>query len=420
MRLDALRASGAWALWLRGREGLWRWDEGEKTMNRVERVSRTKEIGAVGTVCIAVAWILFAAPAPAQDATGMAQNGADLNRTAQNGPAASGAAQEERTGVARPDAAAITVTPYNDSDDAAGSAPAVETVLPAKPSAAIPAATPATTPSAALNRRATATELMPTADSEGIAARGKDAAAFDPDANIVTEETAGRAERLLLSGTGDAAAKEKPDERIVTRVPSRPGEVPDGTLVKVKLREELSTLTTKPGTSFSAEVSEPVMRDGQVVVPAGALLEGRVTFVRGGKRVGAAAAIHLEARTVTLPDGSRYMLTARVIDTNSWGDTKVDSEGTILRKDHAKATDAMTSFSTVGGMVAGAAMGGVPGAVIGAGVGAGVSTAVWMRQDRQADLPKDLGIVFSVTEPMRVTPMSARLTRPGAGNASTE
>jgi hypothetical protein len=291
----------------------------------------------------------------------------------------------------------------------------VETVRPAKPSAAIAAAAPA----AALNRRATATKLVPpAADREGIAASGKDAAPFDPDANIVTEETAGRADRLLASGTGDEA--ENSDAGIVTRVPSRPGEVPDGTLVKVKLREELSTLTTKPGTSFSAEVSEPVMRDGQVVVPAGALLEGRVTFVRGGKRVGAAAAIHLEARTVTLPDGSRYMLQARVIDTNSWGDTKVDSEGTILRKDHTKATDAMTSLSTVGGMAAGAALGGVPGAVIGAGLGAGVSTAVWMRQDRQADLPKDLGIVFSLTEPMRVTPMSARLTRPGAGSVGAE
>jgi hypothetical protein len=367
---------------------------------------------------MAAAWILFATPAPAQDARGMAQNGANLNGAARNGASTASTTQDERTGVARPNSATITVTAYNDSEDAVGSAPAVETVRPAKPSAAIAATAPATTSAAALNRRATATKLVtPAAGSEGVAARGKDAAAFDPDANIVTEETAGRADRLLLSET---AAKENSDAGIVTRVASRPGEVPDGTLVKVKLMEELSTLTTKPGTSFSAEVSEPVLRDGQVVVPAGALLEGRVTFVRGGKRVGAAAAIHLEARTVTLPDGSRYMLTARVIDTNSWGDTKVDSEGTILRKDHAKATDAMTTLSTVGGMAAGAAMGGVPGAVIGAGVGAGVSTAVWMRQDRQADLPKDLGIVFSLTEPMRVTPMSARLTRPGVGSASTE
>jgi hypothetical protein len=385
-----------------------------RTVDRVERIIRVRGIKGAGAVCMAAAWVLFATPAPAQDARGMAQNGADLTRTA-----TSGTAQEERTGVSRPDPAVIKADAYNDSDDAASSAPAVQTVLPAKPSAAIAAAAPATAPSTALSHRATAAkELVPaTAGNERVAASGKDATGFDPDANIVTEETAGRADRLLQSET---LAEENADTGIVTRVPSRPGEVPDGTLVKVKLMEELSTLTTKPGTSFSAEVSEPVMRDGQVVVPVGALLEGRVTFVRGGKRVGAAAAIHLEARTVTLPDGSRYMLSARVIDTNSWGDTKVDSEGTILRKDHPKATDAMTSLSTVGGMAAGAAMGGVPGAVIGAGLGAGVSATVWARQDRQADLPKDLGIVFSLTEPMRVTPMSARLTRPGAGSVGAE
>jgi len=250
------------------------------------------------------------------------------------------------------------------------------------------------------------------------AAVGKDAAGFDPDANIVTEETAGRADRLLLSGAGDAAAKQYPDAGIVTRVPSLPGEVPDGTLVKVRLTEELSTLTTVPGSSFSAELSEPVMRDGQVVVPAGALLEGRVTFVREGMRIGPSAAIHLQAETITLPDGSQYALDARVIDTDSWDDTRVDHEGTILRKDHGKATAATASLSAGGGMAAGAILGGVPGALIGAGVGAGVSTVVWMRQNRQADLPEGLGVVFSLTEPMRTTPLSARLT--GAGGAGAE
>jgi hypothetical protein len=342
----------------------------------------------------------------------MAQNGADVKA-----PTVNSAAQEQRTGVSHPDPAPITVTPYN--DDADGGSTSAQTVAPAKPSAGVPRTTPATT-SAWTDDGAYVPYRAPAASKHVTAADGKDTAAFDPDANIVTEETAGRADRLLLSGTGEAAAKHNPDAGIVTRVPSRPGEVPDGTLVKVRLREELSTATTKAGTSFSAEVSEPVMRDGQVVVPAGALLEGRVTFVRGGKRVGAAAAIHLEASRVTLPDGSQYALTARVIDTDSWDDTKVDAEGTILRKDHGKAAATTVGLTTGGGMAAGAVVGGVPGAIVGAGVGAGVSTAVWMRQDRQADLPKDLGVVFCLTEPMRVTPMSARLTRPGAGSSGAE
>ena len=58
----------------------------------------------------------------------------------------------------------------------------------------------------------------------------------------------------------------------------------------------------------------------------------------------------------------------------------------------------MMGLATGGTVAAGAMIGGVPGAVIGAGVGAGVSTVVWLKQDRQADLPKDLGVVFSLTE----------------------
>ncbi len=49
-----------------------------RIVDRVEKVSRGREIKAAGTVCMAAAWILFATPAPAQDASGMAQNGANL------------------------------------------------------------------------------------------------------------------------------------------------------------------------------------------------------------------------------------------------------------------------------------------------------------------------------------------------------
>ena len=366
-------------------------------------------IHAAGFVCMAAACMLAVTPALAQDAMGRAQNGSDLSAVAQSAPATGGAAQQERTGISHPDPTVIKVTPYSDDTDSINSLP------PAKPSAATPkpapAAIPATKPAPAF------APMAATTTHAKAAVKSTDTSAFDPDANIVTEETAGRADRLLLSGAGEAA-KHNPDAGIVTRVPSRPGEVPDGTLIKAKLMDELSTLTAVPGSNFSAELTEPVMRDGQVVVPAGSMLQGHITLVRQGMRIGPSAALHLEAETVTLPDGSQYALDARVIDTDSWNDTRVDHEGTIFRKDHGKATAATASLSAGGGMAAGAIVGGLPGALIGAGVGAGVSTVVWMRQDRQADLPEGLGVVFCLTEPMRTTPLNARLT--GAGGAGAE
>jgi hypothetical protein len=163
-----------------------------------------------------------------------------------------------------------------------------------------------------------------------------------------------------------------------------------------------------------------MMRDGQVVVPVGSIMEGRVTWVRGGKRIGGSAAIHLEPRTVTLPDGAQYVLRARAIDTNSWENTKVDSEGTIMRSENTKRNLGVMGLTTGGGAAAGAMIAGPAGALVGAGVGAGVTTVLWLKQDRQAVLPKDLGLIFSLTEPMSVTPASAVVVPVKTGEAGGE
>jgi hypothetical protein len=331
--------------------------------NEIESGKPEMGLKAAGMVCVAAAWVLVAMPA-------IAQGSAD-----------------QRTGVAHPDSALITV----EADEPVASAPA-------KPSAAVPAAGAVVKSSPEVVYGPYGPYRAPGAPEPTVAA-----SAYDPDANMVTPATSGLADRRLLN----APVTNSEDAGMVTHVPSRPGEIPDGTLVKVRLNEDLSTLTTTPGTKFTAQVSEPVMRDGKVIVPAGSVMEGRVTWVRGGKRIGGAAAIHLEPRTVTLPDGAQYVLRARVIDTDRFDITDVDSEGTILRKDHPKRTAAMISLSAGSGMAAGAMIGGVPGAVIGAGVGAGVSTVVWLKQDRQAELQKDMGVVFSLTEPMSVTPVNA-------------
>jgi len=301
-----------------------------------------------------------------------------------------GLAQDERTGVSHPDDSVITTT------EDVQAAPVTPANPKSKPSAAIPA-TPATSQDAYGPYVPYHAPGTPTPEA------AKQESAFDPDSNIVTEETAGMSQRKLLTGPGS----KDPDAGIVTYVPAKAGEIPDGTVIKAKLREDLSTVTTKPGTRFTAEVSEPVMRDGKVIVPVGSVMEGRVTWVRGGKRIGGPAAIHLEPRMITLPDGTQYVLRARVIDTANWDDTKVDNEGTILRRDYGKQTLATMGLAAGGPMAAGAVLGGVPGAVIGAGVGAGIGTVIWLKQDRQAELPKDLGLVFSLTEPMSVTPLNA-------------
>jgi len=214
----------------------------------------------------------------------------------------------------------------------------------------------------------------------------------DPDAEIVT------------SVPQRHAADE--DAGIVTWVPTRPNEVAEGTLIQTRIRETISTASTPVGTRFTAEVTAPMEQDGRVIIPAGSTLQGHVTVVRGGRRISGAAAIHLLPESVTLPDGTHYLLHAQVIDTSQHNVTRVSREGTILRRDHVKGTLAAMSVATGGAAAAGAVIGGVPGALVGAGIGAGVSTVWWLKQDRQAVVPENTEIVFSLSAPMSITPLT--------------
>ncbi len=200
-------------------------------------------------------------------------------------------------------------------------------------------------------------------------------------------------------------AADDPDAMVVTSVPEREGELREGTLLKTQIMETLSTKTTIEGTKFTAQLTEAIERNGRVIIPVGSILEGRVTEVHGGRRITGAAALHLETRDITLPDGTHYMVHAQLIDTGK-SEFNVTGEGTLKRKDHTKETLAVMSLTTGSAAVAGVMLGGGVGAVVGAGVGAGISTVIWLKQDRQATLPKDVSLVFSLTTPMVLTPLN--------------
>jgi hypothetical protein len=280
------------------------------------------------------------------------------------------AAQAQMTGVSHPDPAVVTTnddstaTPAPAAGDATGRRP-----LTAKPSAATPATTAP-------------------ASSEGYGT-------FVPYTGP------------LLKAPVSAKATEiidNPDGQIVTSVPEREGELREGTLLRVVMKEEISTATTMPGTKFTAEVVEPVSKNGRVIIPAGAILDGQVTEVRSGRRVMGGAALHLEPRNISLPDGTHYVIHAQLTDTGR-SDFHVDYEGTLTQRDHAKKTLAVMSLTTGSGAVAGAMIGGGVGAAVGAGVGAGISTFMWLKSDRQATLDKDSRLVFILTTPMILQPL---------------
>ena len=191
-----------------------------------------------------------------------------------------------------------------------------------------------------------------------------------------------------------------PDANIVARVAGPANQLPVGTRLMVRMKTALSTKLSKDGQEFHAELLAPVLRDGHVLLPAGSEVTGKLTDVHGGRRISGSATLRLEPSSVTLPDGTRYELRAQVIDTDLYKSTKIDEEGTIVKSDHVKRTAAVFALAAGSGAAAGAVFGGVPGALIGAGVGAGISTAIWLKGDRQTELPVGTKVVFALSKPM--------------------
>jgi hypothetical protein len=192
-------------------------------------------------------------------------------------------------------------------------------------------------------------------------------------------------------------------DSIVTYVPGPANALPEGTIFRVSLLQEISAETAVPGTPFRAKLLEDLKHDGRVVVPAGSELHGEITRASTGRRITGSSVIHLRPEEFILPDGTRYRLEAQVIDTQG-SDTKASGEGNIVPRSGAQRTLTDLAVTSGGGAIIGASLGGPVGAAVGSAVGAGIETGVWLFQNRTADVSDESTLIFSLTDPMFLVP----------------
>jgi type IV secretory pathway VirB10-like protein len=102
-----------------------------------------------------------------------------------------------------------------------------------------------------------------------------------------------------------------PDGDIVHPGPLPPGELGEGTTIRVRLMGRLSTSESQPGESFHTQVASDVIQNGQVLIPAGSQIDGKVLSVSTG-RAGGHGSMRLRPESVTLPDGTHFRLYAQL------------------------------------------------------------------------------------------------------------
>jgi hypothetical protein len=191
-----------------------------------------------------------------------------------------------------------------------------------------------------------------------------------------------------------------PDGDIVHPRPPRPGELPDGTTIRVRLLDRLSSSSSERGETFRSRVASDVMQDGRVLIPAGAEIDGRVAGVSAG-HFGGHGSMHLLPETVILANGKSYQLRA-VITGTPGARSKVGSEGAILPASRLKRDTIEYGGAVGAGAATGAILGGPVGALAGSMIGAGVVTTHLMVSHPQATLEPGTAMIFTLTEPLQM------------------
>ena len=182
--------------------------------------------------------------------------------------------------------------------------------------------------------------------------------------------------------------------------------VPAGTALMVRLDTTLATFSNKTGDPFRGSITQPVVVNGQTVIPAGATVEGRVTKVSEPRRIAGKPTIGILPEAVILPTGERFYLDATLTDTNIRG-TDVNSEGQFKGSTHDRRDTIEEGAGTAGGMLIGGLIGGPAGILVGGAVGAGATTGHWLVKHRSATLPAGTQLTLELNRPMAMTAPTA-------------
>lgn len=193
--------------------------------------------------------------------------------------------------------------------------------------------------------------------------------------------------------------------------------VPAGTALIVRLDTTLATFSNRAGDPFRGSVTQPVVINGQTLIPAGATIEGRVTKISEPRRISGKPTIGILPEAVILPSGERYYLDATLTDTNIHG-SDVSSEGQFKGSGHDKRDTIEQGAGTAGGMLIGGLVGGPAGVLVGGIIGAGSTSTHWLVKHRSATLPAGTQLTLELNRPLSMT--TAATTTTAAPNGGSK
>jgi hypothetical protein len=165
-------------------------------------------------------------------------------------------------------------------------------------------------------------------------------------------------------------------------------QIPTGSTIVVRMTDSVDSERSRLGETFRASVDEPVIVDGQTVIPRGAdAVVKLVEDKQSGK---------FEGRTVLTLALHQVMVNGRMVDSTT-ADVSQASASRGART--AKVVGGTTALGAIIGALAGGGKGAAIGAASGAAVGGGAEV---MTKGQQVKIPSETRLSFTLQQPIQL------------------
>jgi hypothetical protein len=179
--------------------------------------------------------------------------------------------------------------------------------------------------------------------------------------------------------------------------PARPATrtLASGARFDIAATDTISSRTAKTGDTFSARVVEDVRNAaGQVVIPAGATVNGKITEVKPAPNPRTPGTLTLDVTSITV-GGNTYPIDAHVDSLET-----VHKGRGVTTGDAAKVGAGAAAGAILGRVIGGNSKGTVIGGIVGAAAGAGVASTT---KDSDIVLPAGAHIIVRLTKDLTVS-----------------
>jgi len=175
---------------------------------------------------------------------------------------------------------------------------------------------------------------------------------------------------------------------------SGPVQVPQGTLLNVRLSEFLDARRVQQGTVFETTAASDVYSGGVLAIPRGAVIQGQVVDVKPNTKGSLAGSAGLTLKLNTLQLGGQTY----ALNTDVWSSS-------------GPGKGAYSANNTIGGAAIGAIIGGIAGGGLGAGIGAAAGGATGAIGSAASSgprmvLPPEAVLTFHLANAITVQPVS--------------